>query len=152
MRARRGFWAVSPGRPAPFRGRPRSSRSRRRTWRGRAEEREERTREPATVARSEPPEGAEILAYDPDLLRKRVPPRLDRRLDVPVDMLGLLELLQTFLAQLASQARHLHAAERTRRVVDQGVVDPDVAGLNLLEIAPHLLRIVREKRRAEPVR
>src|SRR2546425_10366496 len=149
MRARRGFWAVSPGRPAPSRRRPRRSRPRRRPWRGRAEEREERRRERAMVARSEPPEGPEILAYDPDLLRKRVPPWLDRRLDIPVDVLGLLELLQAFFAQLASQARHFHAAERPRRVVDQRVVDPDVARLNLFEIAPHFLGIAREERRAE---
>src|SRR5579864_9040448 len=71
----------------------------------------------------------------------REEPRLVLLLEVPVDVLGLLELLQAFLAQLAPAPGGLVAAERARVVVGERVVDPDRAGLDLFEEPLHLARV-----------
>ena len=71
--------------------------------------------------------------------RVRVPPLLRRDLGLDVDVLGLLERLESLLAQLAPDARLLHPAERPRVVVGQRVVEPHRAGLDLAHAAHDVL-------------
>ena len=64
---------------------------------------------------------------DPGQRAVGVPPLLGADLRLDVHVLGLLEGLESLLAQLAPQARLLEAAERPGVVVGQRVVDPDGA-------------------------
>ena len=63
-------------------------------------------------------------------------------------VLGLQELRQPLLAQLARAARELHPAERPGVVVGQRVVDPAGAGLDLFVVLLDRARVVAGQVRA----
>src|SRR5262249_33259258 len=80
-----------------------------------------------------------------------VPPGFGAALEIPVDMLGLQELLQPLLAQFASQTTHLEAAKGSRIIIGQRVVDPQRTGLYLLKKSLDLARIVGVQIGSQPI-
>src|SRR6185503_5239604 len=70
---------------------------------------------------------------------------------IEVHVLRLAERVEAFLAELATEARLAHAAERRRVVVGERIVDPERAGLDLVHRRQRVLQRAREDVGAEAV-